>query len=733
MDIDAGILGSGEGGGAKCCAVNIYPAQNGEVAADCGNAFEIDPVVGLRRQIRVDAVQVDVAPDDGVFLTGKNQLCVILQRGQGAVQQHTETTLAKQLVRPLNMYFINDAVVFVIKSIHDVFVRTVSNNPAVGFYRLGAAPGHRCVAVVQPFRKGGCQACADSGTGIIVNVLGVLGVTECLDDRVLLGSAQVLGVEYRFLLGAHGLIRNAFGSGHCSKNRTALRHCYGAPVDAAVGVIQPCALLEGGNELLADNAIGIKVHRSGVEPGFGRRQHQSLLQGRQLRKRCAVGGLVVFGCRYRYTRNDCRRRHIPLYLGHGIGNRITQGFGFGVVIHVAVIGGVFQQVQHLLFLCDRQLLEGGVRCRRSHPAPIDIFQTVVRCGSGCRHGGDNLFAVGEHGVYPCPVGIHVIPQGMGEHHLLIGCQRGIAAGDGNILAPVDVTVQIVGPGALNKRGDGFFADGGVVIKVCTGVDRQFRSIFWQIISQRRTVEILQVALAVRGIIAGLERRQISGINHSRNICLQHGVQVGAQQQRIDLFDQGADLRIRQRNIRRISLFDSGAGTDAEGDIQRCFQGIAEIFQGYIFKVVAGEFRRRRIFGIAEAGCHDLFLGIGQLLKSSIGCRSTGGAPHDKAVVIIHRCAFGKAGAHTAGDRVEEYRAFIAGIAGQGTAVAPLGQGGYQTVGCRIVVIGGNGVLKGLVGADRFDLISERCGYDRLLGIGERRKRGVVGHGRNNRV
>ena len=151
----------------------------------------------MRRQVRIDTVKVDVAPDDGIFLACKNQFSIILQRGQRTGQQDTISALPQQFMRLLYLDFVNYAIIFIIKGIDDVAVSAVNDHPAVALYGLGRTPAHhwnKCfigvvcsIIVIQPFRKAGHQALVNAYcVSIKVNTLGILGITKGFHDSILL-------------------------------------------------------------------------------------------------------------------------------------------------------------------------------------------------------------------------------------------------------------------------------------------------------------------------------------------------------------------------------------------------------------------------------------------------------------------------------------------------------------------------------------------------------------------
>ena len=138
MDVNARLFG--------CCRYQpcgeVYAAKYGEIFGNTRLAFKIDPLVRLYGEVRIIAIKVNVATDNGVVVAGDHHSTIILQRGNSSCQQISIASLTKQFMRFLYLNLINSTFIITIKRINNVFIGAIGNNPAIGIDRFGASPIH---------------------------------------------------------------------------------------------------------------------------------------------------------------------------------------------------------------------------------------------------------------------------------------------------------------------------------------------------------------------------------------------------------------------------------------------------------------------------------------------------------------------------------------------------------------------------------------------------------------
>ena len=136
MHVQADAVGVGACATGRQRAIDLSTARQQDVAGHVGRAFPVGPAIGLDRQVRAGAQQVDVAANDGVIGALDCEVSVVLQRRDRAGEQEAIAALAQQRVRTLDAQLVNDAVVLgVVRVQHQLLARAVGDDPALGRVR----------------------------------------------------------------------------------------------------------------------------------------------------------------------------------------------------------------------------------------------------------------------------------------------------------------------------------------------------------------------------------------------------------------------------------------------------------------------------------------------------------------------------------------------------------------------------------------------------------------------
>ena len=273
VHVKAGALQSGGPGvaAAQVGAIGGHTTQERDAARHGGFGFPVGEGVGLHQKRGVLAHQVDGATQDGGVFDLDVEVCIGLQRGQGAGEQETIAALAGQHMWFAHLQRVHLAIVVFIQCVKAEAERRVGfigDHPTVGRQLAAAAPIHVGVAIVSALALNKLLAQAVvAGIGVVINRTAVSLEAAGGQDLGLLGLAQV------------------------GKGGAGGRHIDVAPSDAGIGVVGIVASALHKAQAVAAG-FGVEKHRATPTAVAGIGQDNVLLLGRQFTKGQAIGWLL---------------------------------------------------------------------------------------------------------------------------------------------------------------------------------------------------------------------------------------------------------------------------------------------------------------------------------------------------------------------------------------------------------------------------------------------------------